>query len=383
VRIFFISIIFATAALSCSVLRTERPLQFRRGDWTTAGGDWGRTNAVATPLDPPLVCAWQYDLSAGCAASPLVADSALLVATLKGDAHAVRVTDGEGTGSGGFGASVIGTPVVGGDTIYIPLSRSDHNLIAYRLSTGKTIWKKKMPDIESSLLLMGDRLYVAGLNGTVSAVAAGTGAPVWSFSIPRATRTRLIRSSPASDGTTIVFGSDNGTLYAISADSGLLRWSVTAKASIVASPSVDSGMVFAGSLDSTFYAFDIATGKIIWQNRCGSRIPGGQAVASGYVYCGTAAGLIYCFRERSGVVVWKTSVGGLVTSAPLAAGRVLYVGCADKQLHALNRFTGEKIWGTAIGGRIKTSPVISCGRLFVTGDDRKIYSFVRDGGAVK
>jgi outer membrane protein assembly factor BamB len=370
-------------SLSCSTLRTERAPRIRPGEWPIAAGDYGRRNAAPTPLDPPLVAVWQYDASAGFAASPIIAEGVLLTATLKGEVHAVRLVDGEGTGSSGFGASVIGTPAVRGDTVYIPLSRSDQNLIAYRLSTGKTLWKRDLPDIESSLLLIGNRLYAGCANGTLYAVTAETGTPIWSYAIPREERTRMIRSSPAGDDSTIVFGCDNGKLYAIDADNGGLRWTAAAGGSIVAAPSIDSGLVFVGSLDSNLYARDLASGKIIWQQHCGSRLFGGQAVAFGNVYCGTAAGILYCFNERTGVMVWKVALGTLVNSAPLVAGAVLYVGCPDKHLSALDRFTGERIWTTVVGGRIRTSPVISFGKLFIAADDRKIYAFARDGGRAK
>ena len=64
-------------------------------------------------------------------------------------------------------------------------------------------------------------------------------------------------------GGTVYAGSDDGTVYALDAATGGLRWAYTAGDS-VSDPAVAGGTVYVGGHDGTVYALDAATGRLRW-----------------------------------------------------------------------------------------------------------------------
>ncbi len=63
-----------------------------------------------------------------------------------------------------------------------------------------------------------------------------------------------VRSSPAVAHNTIFIGSNDGSVHAINASTGLRVWTFTTGGPVVSSPAVANGMVFIGSDDGTLYA---------------------------------------------------------------------------------------------------------------------------------
>ncbi len=364
----------------CTQLRLEQPLRSGPNDWEMYGGEAGRPNATPDPLTPPLGLAWEFDAGAGFGPSAAaVEDSVIFVSNLQGEIHAVNIHNGKQLGAHDFGTSIFGTPVVDHEMLYVALDGDEESLIGYNLQTSVIEWRAKVGDIESSLLLMRDRLYATTLNGKLVCLKKNSGQVDWTFEVPGKVRTKILRSSPASDGSSIVFGSDCGNVYAVNARDGKLRWSASARESIVASPSVAGGKIFVGSLDSTFYCFDAATGKQVWTRSLGTKIFGSQAVGGDRVIVGCAGRLLYCLAADDGRVLWSFETSGVINAAPLISGEIVYAGCLGKTLYALDARSGTLLWHYETEGRIKTVSVISQGTLLVLAEDRSVLAFTPEG----
>ncbi len=364
-------------AAGCSHLRFRDAPRTMPGDWRMYGGDSARANVAPAAVVPPLALAWQYDASAGfghaCAST---ADSVLFVSNLQGEIHTIMIGTGKGTGTKDFGSAISGAPVVDWGILYLGLSHDEESLVAYNLASSDIIWSDKIGGIECSPLLLEDRLFVTTLDGRLLCVGKSDGAVAWTYSLPASVRSRTIRSSPASDGSVVLFGTDEGELCAVGAADGKLRWKAPTRASIIASPSIAMGCVFVGSLDSSFYCFDVASGRQRWERPLGAVVAASQAVDRDAVYVGTAGRAVYCLSLDDGAVRWQANLGGIINSAPLVSGDVVYVGCLDATLYALDRTSGSVVWKYQADGRIKTSPIIARGHLFVFEEDHTVLAFV-------
>jgi outer membrane protein assembly factor BamB len=380
-RVFLLALALALAALAgCASYALRQSIRVRASDWTMYGGDAARSGVARESLALPLALRWDYDASAGFSAySAVVADSIVIVGNLRGEVHAIRLRTGEGVGMHDFGEAVIGTPVIGKQFLYVPLSREEKSLVAYDLETGTTRWETAAGDIESAPLLLRDKIYVAALGGTVSCVDAATGAVVWSYAVPASRRSAAMRSAPASDGTLLFVGRDDGTLCALGLDDGKLRWSARAGAAIAGSPAVAAGRVIVGALDGSVYAFDAATGAVLWTRPLGSRIFASPAVDAEHVCIGTSGGVFAALRPATGEVVWQTRLNSVISAAPLISGSAVYVGCLDRTLNAFSLASGERLWRYEARGRIKSAPVIWGGYLVVLMENRTVLGFSEGG----
>ena len=375
-RIILFIAAMAFGCSACSYIQLRHPLSVSADDWNMYGGSIARTNVSHSSITPPLMQKWEYDASAGFSAySAAIVDSFLFVGNLQGEVHLININTGKGAGNTDFGSAIIGTPVIDHDMMYVALSQADENLIAYDLLAGKMSWRMNIGAVESSPMVIANRIYITTYAGKLICLEKNSGKIQWTFSVPQHSRTKVVRSSPASDGHVIVFGCDNGSLYAVDVDDGKLRWDARTGGSIVASPSVSNGKVFVGSLDNTLYAFDIGNGKELWKQPLGGKIFSSQAVDGNRVYVGTAGRNVFCLDAAGGNILWKTTTNNIVNAAPLLSGNVVYVGCIDKTLYAYDATSGELLWQYTMEGRIKTMPVASKHLLFVLEEDRSVVAF--------
>jgi len=324
-KLLFMMLLFVL--LGCPHYRLQMPaIRHSDNGWRMYGGDIGRNNSAQDFIIPPLDSLWEYDAEAGFSHTPAVADgNFLFVGNLRGEIHVVDVGTGKKVGLYDFGSSILGTPVIDGDMMYVALANDNEGITAYNLNTGSIEWREAIGDIETSPLLIGNKLFVTLLNGKLICLDKTNGGIVWTYEIASNIGTKLLHSSPASDGQIIVFGADDGILYAVDVNNGQLRWSTKTRSSIFASPSIRSGRVFVGSTDSMFHAFDLSTGKQLWQRQLPGKIYSSQAINDNRVYAPIVDREIYCLNVDDGSIIWKTNVGGIVNSTPLLSGNILYV----------------------------------------------------------
>jgi len=353
-------------------IRVERRMTAASFDWIMYGGSGGRTNESYSSLKPPLEPVWEYNAMAGISGTPLVKDSVVLVGTLQGELHAIRLSDGESLGSSAVESAIVGTPVWDGAFAYVACGLGNETLVCVSLRDGQRRWALRIGPIESSPLMIGSFLYVTTLDGSLVALTKEDGKEVWRYEYAAKDLRRPVRSSPASDGEVIIVGSDGGDVFAVERITGRLRWKIQVGSSVFATPVISDGLCIAGTLDGKLVAMDARTGSIRWSYETGSRIYAAAAASADHVFIGSADGTLIALSRESGSMSWKFHAKSSISSAPLISGDMLYVGSLDRKLYALQIETGVKLWEYEVEGRIRVSPVIWGDVLLVTYEDKFI-----------
>jgi eukaryotic-like serine/threonine-protein kinase len=356
----------------CAGIRIERRLSHQTYDWLTYGGGASRTNESFSTLAPPLKPIWEYDALAGVSGTPVVRDSIALVGTLRGEFHAINLLTGDRMGYVVMESAVSGTPVWDEGNAYVACGLGTETLFCMSLREGKRLWSGKYGPIETSPLVIGEFLYVVTLDGTLECLKKADGVEFWKYEYAEKEMRKPVRSSPASDGEVIVFGSDGGGIFAVERLTGKLRWKYQATASIFATPILSNGVCVVGGIDGVLYALDTRTGELRWKHETGTRIFSPAAATQKQIFIGTADGKVTSLSLESGEKLWSFSCRSVVSCAPLVAGDILYVGSQDRNLYALRVATGEKIWQYEAPGRIKVSPVIWGDMMLLVYEDRYI-----------
>ncbi|MEE9226078.1 MAG: PQQ-binding-like beta-propeller repeat protein [Bacteroidota bacterium] len=367
----FVVACIGTVLIGCASLHTERVIRVRDTDWTTYGGSTERSNRSRTTLTPPLTLRWKYDAAAGFGSgSPVAADSLVFVGTLQGELHAVHIKTGERVGYKSFESAIVGAPVIDGNTLIVTSALDKPTLIAYNVHLASVTWSRDLGPIETSPLLVGNRLIVTTLAGSVVCVDKSNGEELWNFEAEE-----QIHSSPASDGTLVVFGCDDGSVYALSISDGSILWRMRTQGSVFAPPTIRGTTVFIGSTDNTFSAISLMDGTLKWKREIGSRIYGGAACSDDLVYIGAANGTLYALDVSDGTTRWSFKTKSVINSAPLVAGEIVYVGSLDTFLYAIDAHTGQSLWEYRTKGRIKTSLALWGDYLIVASEDKFLYAF--------
>jgi outer membrane protein assembly factor BamB len=360
----------------CGGLKIPSPLRVDNGDWPTYARVETRSNFTEECVVPPLTLEWESNITGGIGnGSPVIIDSIVFIGNLRGELHAINAFTGKRIGWVDLGDAIQGAPSIRGNFAIVALSNSSESLVAFDLLNGRVLWSRDYGDIEVSPLVLERGIYVGNTAGSFYCVDPEKGEKVWAFEIADNTKLKGIRSSPASDGTTVVFGADDGSVYALDHANGRQCWSVKTTGPIHSAPALRNGTVYVGNIVGDFYALDLHTGAILWKFPAGAAIYASPTVANDLVMLGTAGGTVFGLNAATGSVIWKTAVGSVVNSGGVVSDTVMYVGTLNKELLAIGVRDGSVLWKGDVGGRIKTSPAVAHGKVYVATDERIVMAF--------
>lgn len=374
-KILWLGFILIFIANGCSTIRVEKYIKPQPGDWTMYGGNCFRTNFSDREIIPPLKPVWEYDATAAFSEySLVVADSVIFIGNLKGELHLVDAVNGKKISKQKFSEALSGAPIVDANVLYLPINNGNVNLGEFDLSTGKFNWKLKLSEIVTSPLVYGSQIFVTTQEGKLTAINKRIGNINWTFQDIH-DKIKPSRSSPATDGKIVLFGNDNGNLYAVDIDNGNMLWKFRTGGSIVSSPSIFNESVLFGSTDGFYYALNISDGKLKWKVNFNSPIYSSQAVANSFVYVGGSDGVCRCLNINTGEIEWSFKAGSIISSAPLVTKAFILLGSLDKNLYIIDRQNGILMWSYLLNGRVKSTPVIWNEYLYVLTDGRTITAF--------
>ncbi len=245
----------------------------------------------------------------------------------------------------------------------------------------------------------GDTLYI-GIDSTIYAVNAATGAKRWVASLPESD-TSSVYSTPILGAGGVYALSESGTLYGFSAKDGSKLWSASIETlqfllTNASGPAVDDTSVYIGSLDHQVYALNARDGSVRWKSLTRGKIISSPSVVNGVVYIGSGDNYVYALNTRDGSVKWKYMTGSDVESSPNVVDGVVYVAAEDHYLYTLDAESGKPYWRAPIGdldastGIILNTGTVTCqpavagdGVSVIDADNYVIRCYSRSDGAVR
>jgi polyvinyl alcohol dehydrogenase (cytochrome) len=111
----------------------------------------------------------------------------------------------------------------------------------------------------------------------------------WAFGFPGGTQAY---GNPTIVAGRVFAGSDNGTVYALDADSGCIHWTFKAEGGVRSAPTVGAAgrrvAVYFGDMKANVFAVDATTGELIWKKQVDphkfARVTGAPTLAGGRLY---------------------------------------------------------------------------------------------------
>jgi len=104
----------------------------------------------------------------------------------------------------------------------------------------------------------------------------------------------------------VFFGSRDGKLYCLYANSGELKWKLETGKPVVSSPSVVGDYVYFGSDNGLVYCLEKLSGKLVWEYDTTivapdeTRIVSSPAVANSKIYVGSSKFYFFCIGKAEG-----------------------------------------------------------------------------------
>jgi outer membrane protein assembly factor BamB len=142
-------------------------------------------------------------------------------------------------------------PAVKDGVLYILFTDSTQTaaLYAIDLAAQSVRWQYPLSAESYAAPTIGDELvFVADLNGVVTAVEQNSGSLRWQFSAED-----LIFSAPAMTGDVLYFGSMDQNLYAVNSQTGQEIWRLPMESG-VSSPAIYDGVLYVGTENGNVFA---------------------------------------------------------------------------------------------------------------------------------
>lgn len=370
--------------------------------WPVEGRDVLRSNTVPDQVNPPLRQYWRFNAQAGFGlVSPLVLGDAILVATRKGEVHAIDLESGKRVARDAFGDAIEGTPAHADDLLVVPVAWGGRAVRASDLLTGERLWRAGNIPVSSGLVVWGDFVLGGDVEGYVRAWRLQDGEEAWSVQLDERAG---IYSTPVLIDDIVIVANDHGRVTALNPSDGSLAWSADAGAPVQVSLAATEDVVFVATTRGGIRALDARSGVLRWAydltngeegeyiagtgglpSRRGSFAPPQKyltapAVGERDVVFGASDGIVRSLHIADGSLNWETDASAAISAPPVITAETVYVGTMGALLMGFDRNDGRLIWSTELDGRIKSAFALKESRLIVLAEPRYVYVYEPDPG---
>lgn len=270
-----------------------------------------------------------------------------------------------------LGETLDGGAALDGKTVYV--QTWGRRVVALDRDTGRERWRFDSPPStaddhrQGGLERVGELLLVPAWNGTLYALAAESGELRWVLEIGQP-----LRCAPAVAGDRLYVASGDGTLAAVAFD-GTLLWRVPHESPLLATPALVDGGALVVERDGRLSAYD-ADGNSRWRRELGEPCYyAAPLAADGVIYLATAGGALWKLDAATGAVIWRRAGLGPVYATPTLHDGRLLIGDNDGVLHIVGADSGDEMGTWTVGGAIQSPPLVVGDRVIFGARDGRVH----------
>lgn len=278
---------------------------------------------------------WQVKLKEPLSGAVGAGGGRVMVGTLNGAMITLDENDGSELWRTQVSSEVLAPPQTNGDIVVV--QSQDDKLVALDIGTGEQRWiyESSLPVLtvrgHSTPVVTLHRVYAGLASGRVVALDARNGLPVWEQRIAQPQgRSELERMVDIDgqlllDDDTLYAATYQGSLVAIDAESGGIRWQ--RPASSHGGPAVGFGSVYLSRADGGVQAYDQNRATPLWTNeQLLRRQLTAPVVFSSYVAVADYEGYLHLLAQTDGRLVGRVRVDSKgVRATPISRSGTLYV----------------------------------------------------------
>ncbi|HET9426102.1 MAG TPA: PQQ-binding-like beta-propeller repeat protein [Gemmatimonadaceae bacterium] len=256
--------------------------------------------------------------------------------------------------------------------------------------SGVIPWFESTGSIECDLVLDGDVVFVASIDGSVVALDPVTARERWRTAL----RGIKVQGIAVADGilyATVAFTgrSGPGAVYGLDVRDGSVTLASKARDFISTGPAVADGVVYFGTSHGSIsaragdlFGLDVGTKKIAMSAPGGAWV-GTPVVDGNDLLIAAEDETVTRARRADGAVVWKLRTKKFLAGSPEVAGDLVLAGSFDHSLYAADRLTGKLAWRFETGGPLRGTPTVAHGTVYVGSYDECVYAVGLGTGEAK
>lgn len=353
-------------------------------DWPRFRKDNLNSGESAELVQPPLSVKWTFKCADKIVSSPTVKAGRVYAGCRDNNLYCLDEATGQMLWKYETSGWVDAAAAVNGDKVYF--SSRDGYLYCLNAETGGLVWKYKTGGTDCASPLVADGKVFCGSafpNKFIYALNADSGQELWKTEVMQ-----MVYSSPAYFDGNIYIGANDGHIYCLDKDSGIVKWKYHTKGGVFfASPAIAGEKVFfaPGNFNWQVYAFSLDTGVVLWQYEIEDKQATPNYVSTIaarndalFVVCGYANQYLYCLNPANGNLKWKAALGpatrfGFSASACVSEDTV-YASSAQGILNAYEIASGRLVGNYDLGAMVLSSPALSNGVLYIGTLDGILYA---------
>ncbi len=372
------------------IAHTPVSAQTTSADWTSFRGNAQSSGFVDADAGDALVPAWKFKLADGGFESSAVivettdanketsAESASvktvfiagLTNDVRGKLFALNLEGGKKKWEFDSEDGFITTPVYSDGKLYLGDMAGQFFCID---TAGKQQWAYKTEiEINSSANIYKDKVLFGSQDGSLYALNKDSGKLAWKH-----TTQDQIQCSVTVAGNNALLAGCDAQLHVINLDSGEETGSIKIGAPTIATPAARGDVVFFGNEKGDFFSMDCAEMKTLWKYQDelgGNSIRSSAALADEHVVVGARNRKLYSFDSKTGNENWSVTLKNKVDSSPMIVKNRVVVASTDGRLYLIDLENGSKLWEKQFNGSFTGSPAFAHGHVIIATDEGTVYA---------
>lgn len=292
----------------------------------------------------------------------------------------------ETKGTNLVGAAILKNKCETTPTTYVVFGSNDNKVYALDAETACIAWRYDdgEGDIKSSVTVSGSTVLFGTEQNNLYALSLADGTELWSTET-----TGKIFGAVATDNSSVYVGDNNGSVSAYSISDGSLAWAYDGH-------NVQEDIIYDeddNQTNKTVFAVDeyLHVGSIVaidpdtqaakWSFSAQSEIAAPPLVAEDGVYVPSNEKILYKLNKGYGVAVWTFTAEKSIRSTPVMDEEgILYFGSNDGYFYAVNSADGSLAWKYPVGSEVAAGAAVDDAYVYFGAYNHKVYAVDKKTG---
>jgi outer membrane protein assembly factor BamB len=266
------------------------------------------------------------------------------------------------------------------DKNFLVVAFGNSTLFALNKDDGSEIWSYNLSSIARSTPVIKDnKVFILTVDNRLYCLNLLTGKLIWTHEGAIEQFGVFGSASPVISGNLVIVPHSSGQINALNISSGETVWQISLIKSnsnstmlylndIDMTPIVNQGTIYVSNYAGTMFAIDASTGQIKWLN---NSIGGNKFswIAGNYIYSVNKYNQLTAVLKQTGQIKWvsdlvekietkkKSNKDKLVASGPIMVNGMLYLTTSDGKLIVFDPLSGAKINEYTISKNVYSPPI--------------------------
>lgn len=285
---------------------------------------------------------WRVNITNGVEAGAVAINDRLFFGGSDGNFYGVSLRDGKILWTYPTKAENLSAPILDSETGTVYFLSGNNVVYALDGESGKQIWTYSRQDTNNFSIRGGTKpalknglLYVGFSEGSLIAFNARSGSPVWEAQLNKNKKFKDIDSTPVLDGNYLYVAGYDDRLYCLDANKGDIIWKI--EGGSYSGITMDADRIYYPTSQGEVWALQKNNGAKIWTYKLREGLATGVRIYKGLAVFGESQGSLVFLDLRTGKKIGEFEPGRGILSAPLGddkSNRVYFVS-GEANLYAL------------------------------------------------